>query len=196
MFTAPITSTHAGKYLARRPTVVVKLTSSQARFPARLASDGIRFGGSLRWQKLRGRCLLQTNRPESVSCSPPAPAGCRFNRQLYYVCLITLGVDFYTSINRPTEMHGRRQMSQKSVNGSYWQTPPGARNQILLIPISLEERIPDDHPVRLLDEILDGLDWTAWESQYSGKLGQPPIHPVSAPTTDKFTAVLRATSQT
>ena len=68
-------------------------------------------------------------------------------------------------------------MSQKSVNGSYWQTPPGARNQILLIPISLEERIPDDHPVRLLDEILDGLDWTAWESQYSGKLGQPPIHP-------------------
>jgi len=68
-------------------------------------------------------------------------------------------------------------MSQKSVNGSYWQTPPGARNQILLIPISLEERIPDDHPVRLVDEILDGLDWTAWESRYSGKLGQPPIHP-------------------
>ena len=33
------------------------------------------------------------------------------------------------------------------------------------IPISLEEKIPDDHPVRLLDEILDGLDWTAWESQ-------------------------------
>jgi len=51
-------------------------------------------------------------------------------------------------------------MSQKSVNGSYWQTPPSARNQILLIPVSLEERIPDKHPVRLLDEILDGLDWT------------------------------------
>lgn len=68
-------------------------------------------------------------------------------------------------------------MSQKSVNGSYWQTPPGARNQILLIPTSLEERIPDDHPVRLLDEILDRLDWTVWESRYSGKLGQPPIHP-------------------
>ena len=68
-------------------------------------------------------------------------------------------------------------MSQKSVNGSYWQTPPGARNQILLIPTSLEEKIPENHPVRLLDEILDGLDWTAWESKYSGKLGQPPIHP-------------------
>jgi len=68
-------------------------------------------------------------------------------------------------------------MSQKSVNGSYWQTPPRARNQILLIPISLEERIPDKHPVRLLDKILDRLDWTAWENTYNRKLGQPPIHP-------------------
>jgi len=68
-------------------------------------------------------------------------------------------------------------MSQKSVNGSSWQTPPGARNQILLIPISLEERIPDKHSVRLLDEILDRLDWTAWENTYNRKLGQPPIHP-------------------
>ena len=42
---------------------------------------------------------------------------------------------------------------------------------------SLEEKIPESHPVRLLDEILEGLDWTAWESKYSGKLGQPPIHP-------------------
>jgi len=68
-------------------------------------------------------------------------------------------------------------MSQKSVNGSYWQSPPGARNQILLIPISLEERILDKHPVRLLDEILDRLDWTALKNTYNRKLGQPPIHP-------------------
>ena len=68
-------------------------------------------------------------------------------------------------------------MSQKSVNGSYWQSPPGARNQILLIPTSLEEKIPENHPVRLLDEILDGLDWTTWENTYNRKLGQPPIHP-------------------
>jgi transposase len=68
-------------------------------------------------------------------------------------------------------------MSQKSVNGGYWQTPPGAREQLVLIPTSLEERIPDDHPVRLLDEILDRLDWTAWENTYNRKLGQPPIHP-------------------
>jgi len=68
-------------------------------------------------------------------------------------------------------------MSQKSVNGSYWQTPPGARNQIILIPSSLEELIPDDHPVHLLDEILSGLTWTAWGNTYNRKLGQPPIHP-------------------
>jgi transposase len=68
-------------------------------------------------------------------------------------------------------------MSQKSVNGSYWQTPPGSRSQILLIPTSLEERIPHDHPVRMVDEILDTFDWTAWENTYNRKLGQPPIHP-------------------
>ena len=68
-------------------------------------------------------------------------------------------------------------MSQKSFNESYWQSPPGERIQLLLIPISLEERIPDDHPDRLRDGILDGLDWTAWESRYRGRIGQPPIHP-------------------
>jgi transposase len=34
-----------------------------------------------------------------------------------------------------------------------------------------------DHPVRLLDEILDELDWNKWEAVYSGKMGQPSIHP-------------------
>ena len=68
-------------------------------------------------------------------------------------------------------------MSQKSVNGSYWQKPPGARNQIVLIPVSLEEKIPDDHPVRMVDEILDTFDWSAWENRYHRQLGQPPIHP-------------------
>lgn len=72
-------------------------------------------------------------------------------------------------------------MSQKSVNGSYWQTPPGARNQILLIPTSLQEKIADDHPVRMVDEILDTFDWTAWENTYNRKLGQPPERPVQSP---------------
>jgi len=51
------------------------------------------------------------------------------------------------------------------------------RNQLLLFASTLEERIPQDHPVRLLDEILDELDWTKWEAVYVGKKGQPPIHP-------------------
>ena len=47
----------------------------------------------------------------------------------------------------------------------------------MLIPTALEEIIPDDHPVRLVDEILNRLDWTAWEATYHGVFGQPPIHP-------------------
>jgi transposase len=31
--------------------------------------------------------------------------------------------------------------------------------------------------VRLVDEVLAGLDWSAWEAEYDGKRGQPPIHP-------------------
>src|SRR5690348_10534269 len=60
---------------------------------------------------------------------------------------------------------------------SYWAKAPMPREQILLFATTVDERIPDDAPVRLLAEILDGHDWTAWESQYHGKLGQPPIHP-------------------
>ncbi len=64
-------------------------------------------------------------------------------------------------------------MSQKSVNAGYWQAPPLKRNQIVLFQTFLEDRIPDDHPVRLLDE----LDWTDWEDTYDRRKGQPPIHP-------------------
>lgn len=51
------------------------------------------------------------------------------------------------------------------------------RDQLVLIPTALEEVIPADHPVRLVDEILDRLDWTDWEATYHGSFGQPPIHP-------------------
>ena len=68
-------------------------------------------------------------------------------------------------------------MTQKSVNSGYWQTAPLARSQIVLIETSIDDRIPNSHPVRLLDEILDRLDWTAWENTYDRKRGQPPIHP-------------------
>ncbi len=68
-------------------------------------------------------------------------------------------------------------MSYRIPKFSYWQDAPMPRNQLLLFASTLEERIPLDHPVRLLDEILDELDWTKWEAVYVGKLGQPPIHP-------------------
>ena len=68
-------------------------------------------------------------------------------------------------------------MSSRVPKFSYWQDAPMPRNQLLLFASTLEERIPRDHPVRLLDEILDELDWTKWEAVYVGKKGQPPIHP-------------------
>jgi transposase len=51
------------------------------------------------------------------------------------------------------------------------------RPQIVLFATTLEDRIPEDHPVRLIDEILDRLDWTDWELEYDSGHGQPPIHP-------------------
>lgn len=68
-------------------------------------------------------------------------------------------------------------MSQRRRKINYWQDAPMPREQLVLIPTALEEMIPADHPVRLIDEILDRLDWTAWEAAYNGKRGQPPIHP-------------------
>ena len=59
----------------------------------------------------------------------------------------------------------------------YWARAPQAREQLVLIATTLDDRIPEDHPVRAFAEILDGYDWSAWEGRYHGKLGQPPIHP-------------------
>lgn len=60
---------------------------------------------------------------------------------------------------------------------SRWNQAPYPREQILLFRERLEDRIPDDHSVRLLLEILDGLDWSSWERHYVLVAGQPPIHP-------------------
>ena len=51
------------------------------------------------------------------------------------------------------------------------------RHQLVLVPRSLEGIIPEDHPVRIVDEILDTLDWSEYEAVYHGQRGQPPIHP-------------------
>jgi transposase len=60
---------------------------------------------------------------------------------------------------------------------SGWNQAPLPRDQILLFPETLGDRIPQDHSVRLFAEILDGLDWSSWERHYVLVAGQPPIHP-------------------
>jgi transposase len=52
-----------------------------------------------------------------------------------------------------------------------------AREQMVLIATTLDDCVPEDHLVRSYAEILAGYDWSAWESRYHGRMGQPPIHP-------------------
>ena len=59
----------------------------------------------------------------------------------------------------------------------YWARPGLDRHQTLLLYPTLDESVSPDHPVRLLDEILRGLDWSDWTREYDGHHGQPPIPP-------------------
>ena len=68
-------------------------------------------------------------------------------------------------------------MSRRQRKTVYWQDAPMPREQMMLIPATLEETIPAEHPVRMVDELLSLMDWSDWESRYHGRLGQPPIHP-------------------
>ncbi len=68
-------------------------------------------------------------------------------------------------------------MSKRQPKSSYWQDAPLPREQQVLFPDTLEDRIAEDHPVRILDEILSRMDWSEWEAEYHGRFGQPPIHP-------------------
>lgn len=58
-----------------------------------------------------------------------------------------------------------------------WAQTPVPREQLVLFSTTLDERIPADHTVRLLVEILDTQNWTDWERHYVLVEGQPPIHP-------------------
>lgn len=58
-----------------------------------------------------------------------------------------------------------------------WAMPPVARDQLVLFESSLDEVIPEDHLVRVLDEILRALDWSQFEAKYHGTLGARPVHP-------------------
>jgi len=58
-----------------------------------------------------------------------------------------------------------------------WAEAPEQRGQMVLYAQRLDEVLPLDHTVRVLDEILGQLDWSMWEGKYHLRLGQPPIHP-------------------
>ena len=58
-----------------------------------------------------------------------------------------------------------------------WAQPPENRDQMVLFEVRLEDAIPQSHPVRLLDEILNRLSWSSWEARYDERLGRPAIHP-------------------
>lgn len=60
---------------------------------------------------------------------------------------------------------------------THWARAPQPREQLVIFSHQLDEAVPAEHTVRLLDEILGRIDWSAWESHYHGRLGQPPIHP-------------------
>ncbi len=60
---------------------------------------------------------------------------------------------------------------------SYWSKAQKSRTQACLFYPTLEEMITEDHPVRLVEEILNKLEWKEWEETYNGQIGQPPIHP-------------------
>jgi transposase len=56
--------------------------------------------------------------------------------------------------------------------------PVVVREQRTLFQPTLDDMIPQDHEVRLLDKTLRTLEWAPWEAKYKrGGPGQPPIHP-------------------
>lgn len=59
----------------------------------------------------------------------------------------------------------------------YWATAPMNRSQSVLFSPTLDDSITEDHPVRVLDEVLGAMDWRRWEAHYPFRQGQPPIHP-------------------
>jgi transposase len=60
---------------------------------------------------------------------------------------------------------------------SHWATAPLDRLQVTLFAPTLDQTIHGGHPVRLFDEVLGAIDFSAWESMYVRVAGQPPIHP-------------------
>ena len=54
---------------------------------------------------------------------------------------------------------------------------PYEPDQLLLMPPSLDEWVPDDHLARFVREVVETLDLTAIEDTYTEERGYPPYHP-------------------
>lgn len=59
----------------------------------------------------------------------------------------------------------------------FWAHAPHPRTGLVLFQTTLDDIIPEDHPVRLLDSILDKIDWSSWVAPYRSFKGMRPIHP-------------------
>ncbi len=60
----------------------------------------------------------------------------------------------------------------------YWAEPPVDRKRTPLFARTLDGSIAEDDPVRLFDDVLKEVDWSAWEAEFQHRRrGQPPIHP-------------------
>lgn len=58
-----------------------------------------------------------------------------------------------------------------------WAKPKTARDQMVLFPSRLDEVVESGHSVRVVDQVLDRIDWGPMERLYHQRQGQPPIHP-------------------
>jgi len=54
---------------------------------------------------------------------------------------------------------------------------PYEPDQLLLLPPSLADWVPEDHLVRFVSDVVDSLDLTAIEDTYNEERGYPPYHP-------------------
>ena len=55
--------------------------------------------------------------------------------------------------------------------------PECDRDQMVLFASGLDEVVGPDHVVRVVDQVMDRVDWRPMENFYHQKLGEPPIHP-------------------
>jgi transposase len=58
----------------------------------------------------------------------------------------------------------------------HFKEMPVSPGQIYLFPVSVDESVPDDCDVRILNEVMESLDWRELESSYS-EIGCPPYPP-------------------